>query len=52
MLVRAIKGRGAFRRFKDTAIDVGAIDDWYEFRDNCYKSRAEDWCRDHDLEWE
>ena len=50
-LVRAIKGRGAFRRFKDTAMDVGAIDDWYEFRDNCYKSRAEDWCRSHDLEW-
>ena len=51
-LVRAIQGRGAFRRFKDAAEDIGLIDDWYEFRDNCYKSRAEDWCRDHDLEWE
>ena len=51
-LVDAIKGRGAFRRFKDTAAEIGLIDDWYEFRDNCYKSRAEDWCAGHGLEWE
>ena len=50
-LFRAIKGRGAFRHFKDTAEDIGVIKDWYEFRDNCYRSRAEDWCRNHDLEW-
>ena len=51
-LVRAIQGRGAFRHFKNTAEDIGLIDDWYEFRDNCYKSRAEDWCAEHGLEWE
>ena len=51
-LVRAIQGRGAFRHFKNTAEGIGLIDDWYKFLDNCYKSRAEDWCRDHDLEWE
>ena len=51
-LVRAIQGRGAFRRFRDTAENIGLIKDWYEFRDNCYKSRAEDWCRNHDLEWD
>ena len=51
-LVRAIQGRGAFRRFKDTAEEIGLIDDWYEFRENCYRSRAEDWCEDHNLEWE
>ena len=50
-LIRAIQGRGAFRRFKDTADDIGLIDEWYEFRDNCYRERAERWCRDHDLEW-
>ncbi len=22
-----------------------------EVRDNCYRERAERWCRDHDLEW-
>ena len=51
-LVRAIQGRGAFRCFKDTAEDIGLINDWYEFRDNCYRSRAEDWCADHGLGWE
>ena len=51
-LINAIKGRGAFRRFKEIAEDIGVIKDWYEFRDNCYRSRAEDWCRDHNLEWE
>ena len=50
-LIRAIQGRGAFRHFKDTAMDIGLIDEWYEFRDNCYRERAERWCRDHDLEW-
>ena len=50
-LVNAIQGRGAFRWFKDTAESIGLIDDWYDFRNNCYRSRAEDWCRDHDLEW-
>ncbi len=51
-LVKAIQGRGAFRRFKDTAMEIGLIDDWYEFRENCYRSRAEDWCENHNLEWE
>ncbi len=51
-LVKAIQGRGAFRRFKDTAMEIGLIADWYEFRENCYRSRAEDWCEDHNLEWE
>ncbi len=51
-LVRVIQGRGAFRRFKDTAMELGLIGEWYEFRDSCYRSRAEDWCRAHDITWE
>ncbi len=51
-LVIAIKGSGAFRRFKDVAASIGLIDEWYEFRDSCYRSLAEEWCEDHDLEWE
>jgi hypothetical protein len=50
--VIAIKGNGAFRRFKDVAASISLIDDWYEFRDSCYRSLAEEWCEDHDLEWE
>lgn len=51
-LVNAIKGSGAFRRFKDMAEEIGLIDDWYEFRDNCYRERAEEWCESHGIEWE
>jgi len=51
-LVSAIKGRGAFRRFKDTAASIGLLDDWYRFRDNCYRSRIEDWCESHGIELE
>lgn len=29
----AIKGKGAFRHFKDTAHRLGLIDDWYLYRD-------------------
>ena len=51
-LITALQGRGAFRRFKDTVDDVGLRTEWFEFRDNCYRSRAEDWCRAHGLKWE
>ena len=50
-LAKAIHGHGTFRRFKDTATQIGLLDDWCEFRDNCYRSRAEDWCKIHNLEW-
>ena len=51
-LVNVIKGSGAFRRFKDMAEEIGLIDDWYEFRDNCYRERAEEWCESRGIEWE
>ncbi|MBP3041389.1 hypothetical protein J9303_18245 [Bacillaceae bacterium Marseille-Q3522] len=35
-LLRALSGRGAFRRFKDTVIDLGLSQDWYDFRDLAY----------------
>lgn len=39
----AIKGKGAFRRFKDTAHRLGLIDDWYRFRDEAVKRFLLDW---------
>ena len=44
-LVGAITGRGAFRRFKDAVDRLGLSEEWYEFRDNCYRERAVSWCR-------
>ena len=48
----AIQGRGAFRRFKDMAINLGLIDKWYKFRDEKYKEIAREWCERHGLEYE
>lgn len=33
-LWRAIKGKGAFRHFKDTAHRLDVIEDWYRYRDD------------------
>lgn len=48
-LVRAISGRGAFRRFRETVERLGLLDEWYEFRDNCYRERAVSWCQGHNI---
>lgn len=36
-LWRAIKGQGAFRRFKDTAARLGRLDAWFAYRDEAMK---------------
>jgi len=48
-LARAINGRGAFRHFKNTADDLGIIEDWYEFRDAEYLRIARDWLEENHL---
>jgi len=48
-LARAIRGRGAFRYFKNTASDLGIIEDWYEFKDAEYLSIARDWLKKNNL---
>lgn len=50
ILLRAIKGKGAFRRFKDTAMDLGVIEDWYTYRDERYKEIAIEFCEGLGLE--
>ncbi|MFD1850914.1 UPF0158 family protein [Oceanobacillus bengalensis] len=51
ILFRAIKGKGAFRRFKDNAFDLGLIEDWYTYRDECYKQIAIDFCEGLGLDY-
>ena len=51
-LIISIQGSGAFRRFKDMAINLGLIDKWYEFRDKAYRYIAIDWCSRKHLEFE
>jgi len=51
-LLGAIKGKGAFRRFKDRAQDLCLIEEWYEFKEKAIKRAAASWCTDHDIEYE
>jgi len=48
----AVHGAGAFRRFKDSVHRLGISDQWYAFRDSCYRRLAIDWCKDNGIEWE
>jgi hypothetical protein len=40
----AIRGKGAFRRFKDAVHTFGIADEWYKFRLARFKSIAIEWC--------
>ncbi len=51
-LLSAIRGRGAFRMFKDRIHRLGIQDDWYRFRDEALKELAADWAEANDLELE
>lgn len=48
-LWRAIKGRGAFRHFKDTASRLGLLEEWYQYRDEAMKQHVLDWAEAHEV---
>ena len=50
-LVNSIKGRGAFRRFKDEVHRHGIEEDWYKYRDNAFREMAIDWCEGNGVEF-
>jgi hypothetical protein len=50
-LLRAIKGKGAFRRFKDKVIDFEIEDQWYSYRDECFKQIAIEWCQNNNVNY-
>jgi hypothetical protein len=43
VLLRNIRGSGAFRRFKDTIYEYGIEQDWFTYRDEAYKEIAIVW---------
>ena len=51
-LMNAIRGRGAFRRFKDGIYYHGIEQQWYDYQADAYKRIAVRWCRDEGLEYE
>ena len=51
-LCNAIRGRGAFRVFKDCIYRFGIADNWYKYRNEALKRMAIDWCETNDIAYE
>ena len=48
----ALRGRGAFRYFKDTVHRLGLAKSWYAYRDERYREVARAWCETNDIEYD
>jgi hypothetical protein len=48
-LLDALRGKGAFRRFKDVADRLELLQDWYAHRDAAYAMFARKWLQDSDI---
>lgn len=45
----SIKGKGAFRYFRDNLRRFNIEDDWYKHRENAFKRIAIEWCEDNEV---
>jgi hypothetical protein len=50
-LFKAIRGKGAFRRFKDKVIDFEMEDQWYSYREERFKEIAKEWCQNNNVNY-
>jgi hypothetical protein len=48
-LCDALRGRGAFRWFKDRMQTYGIAEAWYRYRDAALRERAVTWCEAHGI---
>lgn len=48
-LLRALQGKGAFRRFKDTVSELGLDQAWYAYRFIAFVQVAKEWCENNDI---
>jgi hypothetical protein len=48
----AIRGKGAFRRFRETVARLGLLDEWCFYRDNAMMERARRWCVNNGIDYE
>jgi Uncharacterised protein family (UPF0158) len=48
-LCNAIRGRGAFRYFKDRIQAYGIAEEWYRYRDEALREIAMAWCEAHGI---
>lgn len=51
ILLDSIRGKGAFRRFKDKASQIGISNQWYDYRDKRYKEIAIEFCENKNIDY-
>ena len=51
-LFAAIRGKGAFGRFKSAVIAAGVQDNWYKYRNECLEEFAADWLKVQGIAYE
>jgi len=52
VLSSAIRGSGAFRRFKDTLHTLDLAEQWYRYQEQAHKKVAIEWCEENELSFE
>jgi hypothetical protein len=52
ILYGAIKGKGAFRRFKDALHRLNLTDEWYAYREAAVWQVAIDWYELNEINWQ
>ncbi len=50
-LLSALRGSGAFRRFKNTLYYLGIEKQWFDYKREAFEEIAIAWCEDHNLEF-
>lgn len=48
----AIRGRGAFRRFRQLVERQGMLDDWYKYKEKEQRKLAVEWCEENEFNYE
>ena len=51
-LLYAIRGKDAFREFREAVTQFGLLDDWYAFKDGAMLERTRQWCIRNDIDYE
>ncbi len=51
-LLDAIRGRVAFRRFKERIHECGIANDWHHFRDTALEEIAKEWCEENQIAYQ
>jgi hypothetical protein len=52
MLNSAIRGGGAFRRFKEMISEYELVNQWYEYREEALREILIDWCENNGIDYE